>query len=124
MSYGYGIDFTAQEQSTNNRIPEEDFILAFYQHFLQRHEQRGTPPTSDFIIQELDTFIFDERCLVKYKDTKCAVCSELFKVSEEVKKLPCQHLFHSDCIVPWLKLVCSLLCPEGTDSEWKEFVVL
>lgn len=34
----------------------------------------------------------------------CAVCQENFKVAEFVKKLACNHLFHNDCITPWLRV--------------------
>lgn len=33
----------------------------------------------------------------------CSVCMENFNLDEEVKKLSCSHLFHGDCISPWLK---------------------
>ena len=35
---------------------------------------------------------------------QCSVCMEDYKVDETVHKLPCDHLFHENCIVPWLEL--------------------
>ncbi|KAG9131282.1 hypothetical protein Leryth_006154 [Lithospermum erythrorhizon] len=34
----------------------------------------------------------------------CAVCRDSVNVGELVKKLPCRHKYHGDCIVQWLKL--------------------
>ncbi|KAA3681185.1 uncharacterized protein DEA37_0014401 [Paragonimus westermani] len=33
---------------------------------------------------------------------QCAVCIELYQVSEVVRILPCRHVFHKKCIDPWL----------------------
>ncbi|KAF7234010.1 hypothetical protein EG68_11529 [Paragonimus skrjabini miyazakii] len=33
---------------------------------------------------------------------QCAVCIELYRVSEVVRILPCRHVFHKKCIDPWL----------------------
>lgn len=33
----------------------------------------------------------------------CAVCLVSFVDSEEVRRLPCFHLFHTGCVDPWLK---------------------
>ncbi|XP_076376833.1 E3 ubiquitin-protein ligase Iruka isoform X3 [Megalopta genalis] len=35
---------------------------------------------------------------------QCSVCWEDFKLSEPVRQLPCQHLYHAPCILPWLEL--------------------
>ena len=35
----------------------------------------------------------------------CTVCKDAFKVDNKLRKLPCNHLFHETCIIPWLKLV-------------------
>ena len=34
----------------------------------------------------------------------CPVCQEEFEIGEKCKKLPCQHVFHPGCILPWLKV--------------------
>ncbi|XP_019449975.1 PREDICTED: E3 ubiquitin-protein ligase DZIP3-like isoform X1 [Lupinus angustifolius] len=33
---------------------------------------------------------------------RCAICLEDFEPKEEVMTTPCKHMFHEDCIVPWL----------------------
>lgn len=32
----------------------------------------------------------------------CAVCKDQFVIDIDAKLLPCNHLFHPDCILPWL----------------------
>lgn len=34
---------------------------------------------------------------------RCAVCLEDFEPKEKVMLTPCNHMFHEDCIVPWVK---------------------
>ena len=35
---------------------------------------------------------------------QCSVCWEDFVLGESVNQLRCEHIFHKDCITPWLEL--------------------
>lgn len=63
----------------------------------------GTPPASKSAIEGLPTI----RITVELLDTdssQCAVCKDIFEVDEEAKQMPCKHIYHKDCILPWLEL--------------------
>lgn len=34
---------------------------------------------------------------------ECVICKEEMGIGRDVCELPCQHLFHWKCILPWLK---------------------
>lgn len=36
---------------------------------------------------------------------ECPVCKDDYGLGERVRQLPCSHLFHDGCIVPWLQQV-------------------
>jgi len=43
--------------------------------------------------------------LVADSERQCSVCMEDFQLEDVVRSLPCHHLFHTNCISPWLRLV-------------------
>lgn len=54
----------------------------------------------------------------------CAVCKEQFVIDNEAKQLPCNHIYHEDCILPWLKShnscpVCRFRMPAEESSGFK-----
>lgn len=38
---------------------------------------------------------------------KCTICLSLFEIENDVRRLPCMHLFHLDCVDQWLITVSS-----------------
>ncbi|XP_052172558.1 probable E3 ubiquitin-protein ligase RHC1A [Diospyros lotus] len=63
-------------------------------------DQRVVPPAPKSLIDEMPTVKVSQRHL--RSDTHCAVCKEKFKLGTQARKMPCNHIYHSDCIVPWL----------------------
>ncbi|XP_063703518.1 E3 ubiquitin-protein ligase Iruka [Culicoides brevitarsis] len=67
---------------------------------LNQMDNTGPPPLEKEKIEELPTVpIEQEQVDMKLQ---CSVCWEDFQLNEQVRKLPCTHVFHSDCICPWL----------------------
>ena len=77
-------------------------------HLFQASKAKGTPPASKEAVEKLRTI----KVTQEHVDAEigCAVCQEPLAVGEEVTELPCKHLYHHDCITPWLKMHNS--CPE------------
>ncbi|XP_027341287.1 E3 ubiquitin-protein ligase RNF181-like [Abrus precatorius] len=51
----------------------------------------------------------------------CAVCKDQIALHAEAKQLPCKHLYHADCITPWLDLHASCpLCRFQIEDEEEE----
>ncbi|KAB5548028.1 hypothetical protein DKX38_011434 [Salix brachista] len=64
----------------------------------------GTPPASKTAIEALPTMKVTEEMMKSEMNNQCAVCKDEFEGGEEVKGMPCKHVFHEDCIMPWLKM--------------------
>lgn len=63
----------------------------------------GTPPASKSAVEALPTIKVDE-AMLKSDLAQCAVCKDDFELGTVVKQMPCKHVYHDDCILPWLEL--------------------
>ncbi|XP_031949515.1 E3 ubiquitin-protein ligase RNF115 isoform X1 [Corvus hawaiiensis] len=75
---------------------------AIVTQLLGQLENTGPPPADKEKISSLPTVPVTQEQV----DTglECPVCKEDYAVAEQVRQLPCNHVFHSSCIVPWLEL--------------------
>lgn len=69
---------------------------------LNQMETSGPPPLSSQRINEIPNVKITAEEVER--KMQCSVCWDDFKLDETVRKLPCSHLFHENCIVPWLNL--------------------
>lgn len=75
-----------------------------FPHFL--HDD----PAPAHIVRDLPTKVFNHAVLAENDPDICAICLEDFEDGVQLRKLPCKHEFHVNCIDPWL-LTRKKLCP-------------
>ncbi|XP_057548506.1 uncharacterized protein LOC130826895 [Amaranthus tricolor] len=66
------------------------------------NSRRGAPPAALSFIQNLRLIVISEE-QHKSDGLVCAICKDLLMVGTEVNQLPCFHLYHPSCILPWLR---------------------
>ncbi|CAK9187264.1 unnamed protein product [Ilex paraguariensis] len=60
------------------------------------------PPASKTAIESMPTIEIVAKHV--YSESHCAVCKEAFVLGSEAREMPCKHIYHSDCILPWLSI--------------------
>ncbi|KAL7583889.1 hypothetical protein Lser_V15G45361 [Lactuca serriola] len=70
---------------------------------LTQNDRPGPPPAPDSAINGLPDVKITQTHILNDSQS-CAICMEEFKVGGRAKELPCNHIYHSDCILPWLRL--------------------
>lgn len=71
---------------------------------LDERVQRKT--VSANVLETLPTVTADD----SHAGEQCTICMEAYSLGQQLKLLPCEHIFHSDCIETYLKEF-SIQCP-------------
>ncbi|XP_045468005.1 E3 ubiquitin-protein ligase Iruka [Harmonia axyridis] len=71
-------------------------------HLLNQMDSAGPPPLGKEVIDSLPVIQIEEDQV--NKKLQCSVCWEDFILNEDVRQLPCSHVYHDGCIRPWLEL--------------------
>jgi E3 ubiquitin-protein ligase RNF115/126 len=97
-----------QGTSSNDDGLLEEYVLGaglslLLQHLAESDPNRyGTPPAKKEAVEALPTVTVEEV-------VSCSICLDDLELGSQAKQMPCEHKFHSPCILPWLELHSS--CP-------------
>ncbi|GJN37300.1 hypothetical protein PR202_gb26236 [Eleusine coracana subsp. coracana] len=51
----------------------------------------------------------DKERTISSEDAVCCICLSKFSNDEDLRELPCAHVFHMECVDKWLEI--NALCP-------------
>lgn len=85
------------------------------------NSRRGAPPASVTFVNSLPHVVINEEHW-KQDSLACAVCKDFLCIGSVVNQLPCFHLYHPSCILPWLSARNSCpLCRYELPTDDKEY---
>ncbi|KAJ3677521.1 hypothetical protein LUZ60_003245 [Juncus effusus] len=64
---------------------------------------KSRPPAAKSVIENLQSVYLTKDDLGK-EEIQCAVCRDSICLEQKVKRLPCTHNYHEECILPWLSV--------------------
>lgn len=84
-------------------ISAADYDVLFGQFLENESVSKGSPPAAKGFVESLPLVELTEEEL-RGKDVACAICKDEIVLEEKVRRLPCSHCYHGDCILPWLSI--------------------
>ena len=96
------IDLIANYIIVQNYNENIDNIISYI--MLNDPNKYGNPPAAKKAVEKLKKCIINEEKIKEFGfENSCAVCKEEFSIGEECLSMPCNHYFHGNCLLPWLK---------------------
>ena len=109
MSQFMGFNPTNFRQNYNSNFRSSGDFMFDLAQYLSEMEAANQPTraTSKETLKKLPEIEIDEAHCKKGDDGKlelpsCTVCQEEFALGNKGMLLPCGHIFHKDCLTPWL----------------------
>ncbi|KAI5058060.1 hypothetical protein GOP47_0026230 [Adiantum capillus-veneris] len=121
LGFGVGSHYSSGPRSL---VDVRDFLLGpggdlLIQHLMEGGEggRNGSTPASKASVEAMPSLIISKPSL-DADDVYCAVCKEVFDIGCEAREMPCKHIYHASCILPWLAVHNSCpICRHKMPSE-------
>ncbi|KAL7199420.1 hypothetical protein ACSBR2_021651 [Camellia fascicularis] len=101
---GFDFFFGGSPRTGQGRENFGDFFMGpgFEQviEHLTMNDRQGPPPAPRSSIEAMPTIKINQTHLTT--DSHCPVCKDKFELGSDARMMPCNHIYHSDCITPWL----------------------
>mmetsp|Transcript_59857 Transcript_59857/g.160424 ORF Transcript_59857/g.160424 Transcript_59857/m.160424 type:complete len:102 (+) Transcript_59857:242-547(+) len=66
--------------------------------------------TTNEAFRGMPAWRFNSHCSVAHDHSQCQICLDDYADGDELRTLPCNHVFHKQCVDQWLQLK-SNSCP-------------
>ncbi|KAK7271823.1 hypothetical protein RJT34_28033 [Clitoria ternatea] len=80
-----------------------EYDVLFGQLLENESALKGSPPAAKSFVENLPLVELSKEEL-QGKNVACAICKDEILLEEKVRRLPCLHCYHGDCILPWLTI--------------------
>ncbi|XP_047315040.1 E3 ubiquitin-protein ligase RING1-like [Impatiens glandulifera] len=99
---------STNDNHNHNHIIDSPFLRRLIQHLTDSDPYDSSPSdrnqssASKSAVESIPTVKISKELLLLDSVIMCAVCKDQFSIGDEAKQLDCKHMYHSDCILPWL----------------------
>lgn len=84
----------------DDRAEEEELRGDTVEHEIDQ-DNIGITPAARPVVERLQIVVLSDEDAAK-RNTFCAVCKDGIASAEAARRLPCSHIYHAGCILPWL----------------------